>query len=125
MPLLRSVLYIEDNAVNQVLMQGMLAKREHIDLALAGMPLEGLALARQRPPELVLLDIQLPGIDGYEVLRRLQADPLTRHIPVVAVSANALSSDREQAAQAGFVDYITKPLDLTRLLALVDSVLGD
>ena len=121
----RSVLYIEDNAVNQVLMQGMLAKREHIDLVVAGMPLEGLALARQRPPELVLLDIQLPGIDGYEVLRRLQADPLTRHIPVVAVSANALSSDREQAAQAGFVDYITKPLDLTRLLALVDSVLGD
>ncbi len=120
----RRVLYIEDNVVNQILMEGMLAKRPQIALALAAMPLDGLALARQQLPELVLLDIQLPGIDGFEVLRRLQADPATRHIPVVAVSANALDADRAQAAQAGFVDYITKPIELARLLAVVDGLLA-
>jgi CheY-like chemotaxis protein len=72
---------------------------------------------------LILLDIQLPGIDGYEVLRRLRSHGPTRSVPVVAVSANALEGDREKAARAGFDAYLTKPVDLTALLALVDRLL--
>jgi CheY-like chemotaxis protein len=120
----RSVLYIEDNEVNQILMQGMLAQRPGLQLHLASLPETGLAIARETRPALVLLDIQLPGIDGFEVQRRLRSDPATRDIPVVAVSANAMPADVAEAAAAGFADYITKPLDLQRLLAVVDRVLG-
>jgi CheY-like chemotaxis protein len=116
-----TVLYIEDNAVNQILMEGMLAQRPHIQLLLAALPEPGLALAAQALPDLVLLDIQLPGMDGFEVLRRLRAAPATRAIPVIAVSANALTSDLAAARDAGFADYVTKPLELQRLLALVDG----
>jgi PAS domain S-box-containing protein len=119
-----SVLYIEDNEVNQILMQGMLAQRPGLQLHLASLPEEGLRVARELRPALVLLDIQLPGIDGFEVQRRLRSDPATRGIPVVAVSANAMPADLAEAEAAGFADYITKPLDLQRLLAVVDRVLG-
>ncbi|MBT9489792.1 MAG: PAS-domain containing protein [Rubrivivax sp.] len=110
------VLYIEDNAVNQLLMQGMLAHRPGTALTLADLPEPGLALARSLQPDLILLDIQLPGMSGYEVLRALRADERTRSIPVIAVSANAMSDDLAQARAAGFDDYLTKPLDLARLL---------
>ncbi len=119
-----TVLYIEDNEVNQLLMEGMLAQRPGIRLLMAELPLPGLALALQERPDLVLLDIQLPGIDGFEVLRRLHASVATRDIPVVAVSANAMPADREKATSAGFVDYITKPIDLPVLLATVDRLLA-
>ena len=120
----RRVLYIEDNPVNQVLMEGMLALRPSLRLLLASLPEEGLSLAAQTPPDLVLLDIQLPGIDGFEVLRRLRAQPATQAIPVVAVSANAMQADLDAAHAAGFNDYVTKPLDLQRLLAVVDRLLA-
>ena len=119
-----TVLYIEDNEVNQLLMEGMLAQRPGIRLLMAELPLPGLALALQERPDLVLLDIQLPGIDGFEVLMRLRASAATRDIPVVAVSANAMPADREKATRAGFVDYITKPIDLPVLLATVDRLLA-
>ena len=83
-----------------------------------------MALALHERPALVLLDIQLPGIDGFEVLRRLRLHPATRDIPVVAVSANAMPADREKAARAGFADYVTKPIDLAQLLAVVDAQLA-
>ena len=118
-----TVIYIEDNEVNQLLMEGMLAQRPGIRLLMAGLPLPGLALAACEPPDLVLLDIQLPGMDGFEVLKRLRAAPATRHVPVVAVSANAMPADRQKAAEAGFIDYITKPIDLPLLLATVDRLL--
>ncbi len=120
----QQVLYIEDNEVNQLLMEGMLAKRPGVQLLITGTPEDGVALALQAHPALVLLDIQLPGIDGYEVLRRLREHPATRDIPVVAVSANAMPADREKAALAGFVDYVTKPVDLAQLLAVVDAQLA-
>jgi len=116
----RRVLYVEDNEVNRLLMQGMLGQRPGIELELAALPEEGLAMARAAPPALVLLDIQLPGIDGFEVLERLRADALTAGIPVIAVSANAMPADRERAQAAGFDEYMTKPIDLDRLLAAVD-----
>jgi PAS domain S-box-containing protein len=117
------VLYIEDNPVNQLLMEGMLAHRPGTTLTLADLPEPGLAMARSQQPDLVLLDIQLPGMSGYEVLRALRADPLTRAIPVIAVSANAMSDDLAQAREAGFDDYLTKPLDLARLLEALDRAL--
>ncbi len=117
------VLYIEDNDVNQVLMAGMLAHRPGIALVMSAWPEEGLAMAQREPPDLILLDIQLPGIDGFEVLRRLRAAALTASVPVVAVSANAMNSDLQAACVAGFDDYLTKPLDMAGLLALVDRLL--
>ena len=120
----RSVLYIEDNIVNQLLMEGMLSHRPGVRLRVCGLPEAGLAMALQSAPDLILLDIQLPGIDGFEVFRRLQAQAATRHIPVLAVSANAMPSDLEDARRAGFTDYLTKPLDLKMLMAAVDRALG-
>ena len=120
----RTVLYIEDNEVNQLLMEGVLAQRPGVQLLMAALPLEGLALAAQALPDVVLLDIQLPGFDGFEVLRRLRAMPATAQLPVVAVSANAMPADRERAAAAGFADYVTKPIEIERLLAVVDRLLA-
>ena len=123
----RDVLYIEDNEVNQILMQGMLSQRPRVRLRLASMPLDGLAQAVRQMPDLVLLDIQLPGMDGFEVLRRLRAHEAEHGlptVPVVAVSANAMPEDRSRAAVAGFADYVTKPIDLPLLLAAVDRLLS-
>jgi CheY-like chemotaxis protein len=117
------VLYIEDNLVNQLLMQGMLAHRPGTELALAELPERGLEMARAAPPDLILLDIQLPGMNGYEVLLALRADARTRAVPVIAVSANAMADDLAQARAAGFDDYLTKPLDLAQLLATVERAL--
>jgi PAS domain S-box-containing protein len=119
-----SVLYIEDNEVNRMLMEGMLGHRPGIDLHLASLPEEGLALAAAQPPDLVLLDISLPGMDGFEVLRRLREMPAMRTVPVIAVSANAMPADLEDAQRAGFADYLTKPVHLPRLLDLVDRTLA-
>jgi PAS domain S-box-containing protein len=120
----RRVLYVEDNEVNRLLMQGMLARSPDVVLQLAELPEQGLAMAAAEPPQLVLLDIQLPGMDGFEVLRRLRAMPGLAGVPVVAVSANAMPADREKAAAAGFDDYITKPVDMPLLLATVERLLG-
>jgi CheY-like chemotaxis protein len=114
-----TVLYIEDNPVNLVLMQSMLEPLSDVRLLLAERPEPGLALARAEVPDLILLDIQLPGIDGYEVLRRLRADARTRDVPVIAISANAMRGDIERGLAAGFDDYLTKPLDVAAVRALV------
>ncbi len=123
-PRRHSVLYIEDNEVNQMLMEGMLAHRPGIDLRLASLPEEGLALAAAQPPDLVLLDITLPGMDGFEVLRLLHEMPALRTVPVIAVSANAMPADLEDAQRAGFAAYLTKPVHLAQLLDLVDRTLA-
>jgi PAS domain S-box-containing protein len=115
----RRVLYIEDNPVNLMLMEAVLEGERGVRLATAPLPALGLELAFNDPPDLVLLDIQLPGMDGYEVLRRLRDDPRTAAVPVIAVSANAMPDDLARARQAGFDDYLTKPLDLERLRKVV------
>lgn len=120
----RRVLYIEDNEVNQMVMEGMLGQRPQLRLQMATLPEDGLAMASADPPDLILLDIQLPGIDGFEVLRRLRAAPATARVPVVAVSANAMPLDFEHARQAGFAGYVTKPLELAMLLETVDRQLA-
>ncbi|MCP5269775.1 MAG: PAS-domain containing protein [Burkholderiaceae bacterium] len=120
----RHVLYVEDNPVNQLVMQGMLSHRPHVELALAATAAEGLAQARRQRPDLVLMDIQLPGASGYEALAEMRAEPALRAVPVLAVSANAMPADAQRAQAAGFADYLTKPLDLPTLLAAVDRWLA-
>jgi CheY-like chemotaxis protein len=121
--LARRVLYIEDNPVNALLMEAVLERLPGLRLVCAALPEVGLDLARAEPPDLVLLDIQLPGIDGFEVLRRLRADAATQSIPVIAVSANAMPGDIERARAAGFDDYLTKPIDQRVLMESVGRLL--
>ncbi len=106
------VLYIEDNPANLALVEQIVARHPGLVLASASDGPAGLAAAKAQPPALVLLDIHLPGMDGYEVLARLRADPATRGVPVVALTAQAMPSDARRAIEAGFDEYLTKPIDL-------------
>jgi PAS domain S-box-containing protein len=121
----RKVLYIEDNETNIEVMRGIFAQRPQVLLAVSMLGLEGLAAIRLSPPDLVLLDMQLPDISGMQVLRTLKEDALLADIPVVVVSADATSLHVQEALQAGALHYVTKPVDVTHLLALVDGVLDD
>jgi len=113
----RHVLYIEDNPANVALVREVLVLRPHTEIETAADGPAGLAAARRRRPDLILLDINLPGIDGFEVLRRLQAEPALAAVPCVAISANAMPGEAERALAAGFVDYVIKPFDVAELLA--------
>ncbi len=84
----------------------------------------GLALAGSVAPDLILMDMSLPILDGWEVTRRLKADASTRHIPIIALTAHAMSSDRDKALEAGCDDYDTKPVELPRLLAKIEALLS-
>ncbi len=108
----RKVLYIEDNPANVKLMQHITARRDDVQLLVAQTPEEGIELALSEQPELILLDIHLPGMSGYDVLEILRASPALARIPVVAVTANAMEQDRQRGLQAGFRCYLTKPLDV-------------
>ncbi len=121
----RIVLYIEDNLSNLKLIQRLLAHRPEVRLIPAMQGRLGLDLAREHRPHLILLDLHLPDIPGEEVLQRLQADPETRPIPVVMVSADAIPSQVKRLRAEGARDYLTKPLDVKKFLALLDDVLAD
>ena len=118
------VLYIEDNEVNIVLMEAMLSRVPGLTLVSEMQPEAGLARARRELPDLILLDIQLPVMSGFQVLQHLRASATTRDIPVIAVSANAMPGDIEGGLAAGFADYITKPVDLAALLDAVRKALA-
>jgi signal transduction histidine kinase/CheY-like chemotaxis protein len=118
------VLYIEDNPVNVIIMQAMFERLAGTQLLVAHLPELGLELACAEPPALILLDIQMPGMDGFEVLRRLREGEATRHVPVVAVSANAMHGDLERGMQAGFDAYLTKPVSIETLGGTVRRFLG-
>ncbi len=117
------VLCIEDNPANLRLIERILAYRPDIRLRAAASPSLGLELARAARPGLILLDINLPEMDGYAVMACLRENAATRDIPVIAVSANAMPQDLARGQAAGFVDYLTKPLEISRFLAAVDAVL--
>lgn len=114
---------IEDNAVNLRLALTVLASAGHTALQ-ASRAEAGLDLARRERPELVLMDIQLPGMDGLEATRRLKADPATAAIRVIAMTAFAMKGDRERMLEAGCDDYIAKPYRYAALLAMIERVLG-
>jgi len=118
-----SVLYVEDNPANLRMVTQLLKRRPNIRMWSAHEPLLGLELALEHCPDLILLDINLPGLDGYEVLDRLRQQPKTSHTPVLAVSANAMPSDIEKGLKAGFEAYLTKPIDVNNLLQVVDNIL--
>jgi CheY-like chemotaxis protein len=113
------VLYVEDNPVNALLMRAMLARLPDIQLECVEEPLQAIELARTLRPQLLLLDVELPGIDGLELLHRLRADESLRTVPAIAVSAGAMPGDIRKALDAGFAAYLTKPLELGELLQAV------
>lgn len=115
----RTVLYIEDNPVNLLVMQAMLARIPGLQMLAAEDGEPGLALALQARPELILTDIQMPGMGGHELLARLRAEPSLCHIPVVAISADALPDSVARGLAAGFADYLTKPVQMEALHAVV------
>ena len=117
----RTVLYIEDNPANLRLVTQLLSRLPNLHMWSAHEPLLGLEVALNKKPDLILLDINLPGIDGFEVLRLLKENEETRDTPVIAISANAMPRDIERGFEAGFVDYITKPIDINKLLIAVDE----
>ncbi|MGY4831414.1 ATP-binding protein [Sphaerotilaceae bacterium SBD11-9] len=118
------VLYIEDNAVNAKLMREIMRQRPAIELVEAGTASEGLALARQRRPDLVLLDMHLPDADGFAVLKQLADEPACAGIPVVAISADATRSQMASALDRGVRAYLTKPIKVVEVLQAVDGALG-
>ena len=104
-------------------MQEVLLALDGVELVVATTGEAGLALARDRLPAAVVVDINLPGISGFEVLRRLRADPATAAIPVLALSASAMTHDRERGLEAGFVRYLTKPVQIDELLGALARIL--
>lgn len=117
------VLYIEDNPMNQRLMQQIFAARGNIELRVAHTAEIGIQLARIEPPALILMDINLPGMSGYEALEELSRDPRTARIPVVAVSANAMKGDEERGLKAGFAAYLTKPIDIQAMFRVINTLI--
>jgi PAS domain S-box-containing protein len=117
------VLYIEDNPMNMRLMQQIFAGKKSWELTGAIDAEIGLEMAFGHPPEIILMDINLPGMSGYEALYLLKADARTARIPVIALTANAMKGDRELGMEAGFFDYLVKPLDIPQLMALLGKLL--
>jgi signal transduction histidine kinase/CheY-like chemotaxis protein len=120
----KQVLYVEDNLTNQKLVQAVFQKQLGLDVTLALTAEEGLAIARERVPNLILMDLNLPGMDGYSALRALRADPRTQAIPVMAVTAQSQPEDLERGRAAGFDAYMTKPLKLGNLIAQAMKLLN-
>jgi CheY-like chemotaxis protein len=106
----RTVLYVEDNSANLQLVEELIARLPGLRLLSAADGSLGIELARACQPEVILMDINLPGISGTEAMRILRADPATAHIPIIALSANAMSDDIESGLEAGFFRYLTKPI---------------
>jgi CheY-like chemotaxis protein len=116
------ILLVEDNEMNRDMLSRRLQRKGYtVLIAVDGE--QGLATAYSEMPDLILMDISLPFIDGYEVTRRLKANPRTRHIPVIALTAHALLTDREKALRAGCNDYDTKPVDFARLTEKIETLL--
>jgi len=122
-PRLRTLLYVEDNPANLKLVEQLVARRPDLRLLSAGDGKLGITLARTHTPEVILMDINLPGISGIETLRLLREDPLTARITVVAISANAMPRDIEKGLQAGFFSYLTKPIKVNEFMDVLDAAL--
>ena len=117
------ILLVEDNEMNRDMLSRRL-ERKGFQVALAVDGREGVEMPASHAPDLVLMDMSLPVLDGWEATRRLKAAPATRHIPVIALTAHAMSGDRERALEAGCDDYDTKPIELPRLLGKIEALLN-
>ncbi len=117
------ILLVEDNEMNRDMLSRRLERKGyHVIIECDGEA--GVAMAEEERPDIVLMDMSLPILDGWEATRRLKANAATRHIPVIALTAHAMSGDRDKALEAGCNDYDTKPIDLPRLLGKIEALLG-
>ncbi len=121
----QKVLYIEDNPINLKLVEKLIAKQTELELITAEEPVKGLELAATQQPDLILLDINLPEMSGYEVVRQLRAMAATKDTPVVALTANAMADDVARGKEAGFDDYLTKPIQIKAFLEVLQRHLGN
>ncbi len=117
------ILLVEDNEMNRDMLSRRLVRRGH-EILMAVDGGEGVARAAADLPDLILMDMSLPVLDGWEATRRIKADPATAKIPVIALTAHAMAGDREQALAAGCDDYDTKPIEIDRLIEKIANLLG-
>jgi two-component system, cell cycle response regulator DivK len=120
----RRLLYVEDNEDNLYMLQLWFDVLGEYEILTARDGTAGIAMAAAERPDLILMDLNLPEIDGWEATRRLKADPATRDIPIIALSAHAMAGDREKALATGCDDFDTKPIEFDRLLAKIEQALG-
>jgi len=118
------ILLVEDNEMNRDMLSRRLMRRGY-EVAVAVDGAQGVAMARSEKPDLVLMDLSLPGIDGWEATRRIKAGADTKHLPVIGLTAHAMAGDREKALEAGCDDYDTKPIELDRLIGKIESLLAN
>jgi CheY-like chemotaxis protein len=116
------ILLVEDNEMNRDMLSRRLV-RSGYEVVIAVQGEEGVELARTASPDLVLMDMSLPVLDGWEATRRLKGDPATREIPIIALTAHAMSGDREKARAAGCDDFDTKPVEFARLVSKIEGLL--
>jgi CheY-like chemotaxis protein len=121
---MRTLLYVEDNPANLKLIEQLVARRPDIRLLSARDGLVGIRLAHAHQPDVILMDINLPGISGIEALKILREDPITAHIPVVALSANAMPRDIEKGLHAGFFRYLTKPIKVNEFMETLEETMA-
>jgi len=117
------ILLVEDNEMNRDMLSRRLERRGY-EVVIAVDGAEGVRMAEAEAPALILMDMSLPVLDGWEATRQIKAAPATGGIPIIALTAHAMSGDREKAIEAGCDDFDTKPVDLPRLLAKIDALLG-
>jgi len=118
------ILIVEDNEMNADMLSRRLQRLGH-EVLIASDGQKGVDMTRELAPDLVLMDMDLPVIDGWAATRLIKADPVSRHVPVMALTAHAVVGEREKALQAGCVDYDTKPIEWSRLKLKVAAILGD
>jgi CheY-like chemotaxis protein len=116
-----AILIVEDNPINQDVLSRLL-KRRGYEILIAQDGAEGVDMTLRHKPDVVLMDMGLPVMDGHEATRRIKADPQTKAIPVIALTARAMSTDRDEALAAGCDDYEVKPIDLPRLLGKIEAL---
>ena len=117
------ILLVEDNEMNRDMLSRRLERKEYeVVIAVDGQA--GVNMATSASPDLILMDLSLPVIDGWEATRRIKADSATQSIPIIALTAHAMAGDEQKALQAGCDDYDTKPIDLKRLLDKIENLLG-
>jgi len=117
------ILLVEDNEANRDMLSRRLMRRGY-EVVLAADGESGLALTLTEAPDLILMDMSLPILDGWEATRRLKSEPATQQIPIIALTAHAMSSDRDKALEAGCNDYDTKPVELPRLLEKIEALIS-